>query len=335
MNLPLHVLFLGGTGNISTASVELLIARGHRVSILTRGKQAAPAGTRLLIADRHDEAAMRRAIGGDWPDVVINFIGYTPAEIALDHAVFAGHIQHYLFISTTMVYAVPRRHLPLTEDSARGNPFSPYAQQKHVCEDWLLEKWRNGKFPVTIVRPSHTYGPTWLPNPIKSSSFVPLLRLQAGQPVFVHDDGQGLWTLTAASDFATGLAGLLGRAETVGEAFHITSDEVLTWNQIYAEIIRAADVRQPEILKIPTSFLCELMPALREKLPADKAEPGVFDNAKIKRFVPEFACRKAFRTGIVESLAWFRAESARQVRDAETDGIFERACSAWKTRGST
>jgi nucleoside-diphosphate-sugar epimerase len=231
-----------------------------------------------------------------------------------------------------MVYAVPRRHLPLTEDGARGNPLSPYAQQKHVCEDWLLEKWRSEKFPVTIVRPSHTYGPTWLPNPIKSSSFVPLLRLEAGQPVFVHDDGQGLWTLTAASDFAVGLAGLLGRAETLGEAFHITSDEVLTWNQIYAEICRAAGVRAPEILKIPTAFLCDLLPALREKLPADKAEPGVFDNAKIKRFVPEFECRKNFRAGIAESVAWLRADERRQVRDAETDGIFGRACAAWRVR---
>lgn len=332
MNNPLYILFLGGTGNISTAVVELLVARGHRVGVLTRGTQAAPAGVCQLTADRHDADAMRRAIGGDWPDVVINFIGYTPAELALDHAVFAGHIRHYLFISTTMVYAVPRRQLPLTEEGARGNPFSPYAQQKHLCEDWLLEKWRAEKFPVTIVRPSHTYGPRWIPNPVRSSSYAPVARLERGQPIFVHDDGQGLWTLTAASDFATGLAGLVGRAETCGEAFHITSDEVLTWNQIYAEIIRAAGVRQAEILKIPTPFLCRVCPSLQEKLPADKAEPGVFDNAKIKRFVPDFACRKTFRTGIAESLAWFHADPARQVADPETDAIFESACSAWLAR---
>lgn len=329
-----HVLFLGGTGNISTAVVELLLARGHRVSVLTRGRQPVPAGAHLLVADRHDEDPVRRVIGGDWPDVVINFIGYTPTEIALDHALFAGHICQYVFISTTMVYAVPRRYLPLTEDTSRGNPLSPYAQQKYVCEDWLMEKWRVEKFPVTIVRPSHTYGPTWLPNPIKSSSFALLQRLEQNRPVFVHDNGQGLWTLTAASDFAVGLAGLLGRAETLGEAFHITSDEVLTWNQIYAEICRAVGVRSPEILKIPTPFLCELIPALREKLPADKAEPGVFDNAKIKRFVPEFTCRKSFRAGIIESVAWFRADPKRQIRDAETDGIFERACAAWKIRAN-
>ena len=329
MSAPLHILFLGGTGNISTAAVELLVARGHRVGVLTRGRQPLPAGAHALIADRHDEAAMRRAIGNDWPDVVINFIGYTPAEIALDHALFAGHIRHYIFISTTMVYAVPRRHLPLTEDTPRGNPLSPYAQQKHVCEDWLMEKWRTEKFPLTIVRPSHTYSARWIPNPIKSSSYTPVARLERGQPVFVHDDGQGLWTLTAASDFAVGLAGLVGRTETLGEAFHITSDEVLTWNQIYAELIRAAGVRDAQVLKIPSAFLCELLPALREKLPADKAEPGVFDNAKIKRFVPDFACRKNFRTGIAESIAWFHADPARQIHDAETEAIFDRACAAW------
>ena len=329
----MHLLFLGGTGNISTAVVELLLARGHRISILTRGRQAAPVGVRLLAADRHDEAAMRHVVGNDWPDVVVNFIGYTPEEVALDHALFAGHIRQYLFISTAMVYAKPHRHLPLTEDGPRGNPFSPYAQKKQVCEDWLLERWRTEKFPVTIVRPSHTYSPHWIPNPVRSSSYTPIARLERGQPIFVHDDGQGLWTLTAASDFAVGLAGLVGRDDVLGEAFHITSDEVLTWNQIYAEMIRAAGLRNPEVLKIPTAFACQVCPSLREKLPADKAEPGVFDNAKIKRFVPEFSCRKNFRTGIAESIAWFRADPARQMVDPETNGIFEAVCTAWKARG--
>ena len=332
MASPLHVLFIGGTGNISTAVVELLIARGQRVSVLTRGKQAAPTGACLLVADRHDEAAMRRAIANDWPDVVLNFIGYTPEEVALDHAFFTGHIRQYIFISTAMVYAKPHHRLPLTEDGPRGNPFSPYAQKKQVCEDWLLEKWRAEKFPVTIVRPAHTYSPRWIPNPVRSSSYTPIARLERGQPLFVHDDGQGLWTLTAASDFAVGLAGLVDRADTLGEAFHITSDEVLTWNQIYAEIVRAAGVRNPEILKIPAEFACQLCPVLRERLPADKAEPGIFDNAKIKRFVPEFECRKNFRAGIAESVAWFRADPARQAVDPETDGIFSAVCAAWQAR---
>ena len=332
MNNPLHVLFLGGTGNISTEVVQRLVIQGHNVSVLTRGNQPAPAGVRLLVADRHDEAVVRRAIGSDWPDVVINFIGRVDEEVALDHALFAGHIRQYIFISTAMVYAKPTRRLPLTEDGPRGNPFSPYAQKKHVCEDWLLEKWHTEKFPVTIVRPSHTYGPRWIPNPIRSNNFTPIVRLERGQPIFIHDDGQGLWTMTAASDFAVGLAGLVGRTEALGEAFHITSDEVLTWNQIYAEMVRAAGLHHPEILKIPTEFACQICPVLRERLPADKAEPGVFDNAKIKRFVPEFECRKNFRTGIAESVAWFRADPVRQALDPETDSIFSAVCAAWQAR---
>ncbi|TAN37220.1 MAG: NAD-dependent epimerase/dehydratase family protein [Verrucomicrobia bacterium] len=326
----LHVLFLGGTGNISTSAVELLAARGHRISVLTRGKQPVPAGAHSLVADRHDEAALRRAIGDDWPDVVINFIGYTLEDVALDHALLAGRVRQYIFISTAMVYAKPHRHVPLTEDGPRGNPFSSYAQKKHTCEDWLWEKWRAEKFPVTIVRPSHTYGPHWIPNPVRSSSYTPIARLEHRQPIFVHNDGQGLWTLTAASDFAVGLAGLVGRDDALGEAFHITSDEVLTWNQIYAEVIRAAGVCDPKILKIPAEFICQICPPMTERLPADKAEPGVFDNAKIKRFVPEFECRKNFRAGIAESVAWFRADPARQALDPETDGIFSAVCAAWQ-----
>lgn len=329
----MHVLFLGGTGNISSAVVELLAAYGHRVSILTRGRHAAPIGVRLLAADRHDATAMRQALGADWPDVVVNFIGYTPEEVALDHALFAGRVRQYIFISTAMVYAKPHHRLPLTEDGPRGNPFSPYAQKKQACEDWLLERWRGGNFPVTIVRPSHTYGPHWIPNPVRSSGYTPLARLEQNQPIFVHDDGQGLWTLTAASDFAIGLAGLVGRNDVLGETFHITSDEVLTWNQIYAEIVRAAGVQAPNILKIPTQFICQVCPQMTERLPADKAEPGVFDNAKIKHFVPEFSCRKNFRTGIAEAVAWFRANPARQIVDPETNAIFESVDAAWRARG--
>jgi nucleoside-diphosphate-sugar epimerase len=332
MQERLHVLFIGGTGNISTAVVELLVARGHHVSIVTRGRQAAPAGARRLVAERHDATALRRVLAHDGPDVVLNFIGYTLEEVALDHALFAGRIRQYIFISTAMVYAVPHRHLPLTEAGPRGNPLSPYAQHKQACEDWLLEKWRTAKFPVTLVRPSHTYGPHWIPNPVRSGSYTPIARLERHQPLFVPNDGQGLWTLTAASDFAVGLAGLVGHPAALGEAFHITSDEVLTWNQIHAEIVRAAEIRDPEILKIPVEFACQLCPVLRERLPADKAEPGVFDNAKIKRFVPEFECRKNFRAGIAEALAWFRAEPARQTVDPETDGIFSAVCAAWQAR---
>ena len=276
---------------------------------------------------------MRRAIGGDWPEVVVNVLGYTPEEVQLDYSLFAGRIRQYLFISTAMVYAKPHRQLPLTEDSPRGNPLSDYAQQKHLCEDWLMERFRRDGFPVTIVRPSHTYSRRWIPNPVKSDNYTLVRRMEKGKPVFIHGDGQNLWTLTAASDFAVGVAGLVGRSEAAGETFHITSDEVLTWNQIYTEIIRAAGLREPEVLRVPVWFICRECPRMIHALPGDKAEHGVFDNAKIKRWVPEFACRKSFREGIAESVEWFRADPARQAVHPETDEVFEKVTAAWKARG--
>lgn len=325
----MHILFIGGTGNISHDCAALLAERGHRVSIVTRGRRAVPPRFHALVADRRDAAALRDAIAGDWPDVVINFLGYTPEDVRLDHDLFAGRVRQYIFISTAMVYAKPHRQLPLTEDSPRGNPFSDYAQQKQLCEDWLLDRWRAGRFPVTVVRPSHTYSHRWIPNPVKSEGYTLLKRMESGRPVFVHGDGQNLWTLTSTADFAVGLAGLAGHPDAPGEAFHITSDEALTWNQIYAEIARAAGLSHPDIRRIPVWFICREAPHLIGSLPGDKAEHGVFDNAKIKRWVPDFACRKSFRTGIAEAVHWFREDPARQVVNEEADAVFARVCAAW------
>ena len=333
MGDPGHILVLGGSGNLSTETAELLAVRGHRVSVATRGRRPAPAGVRALQADRQDPEALRRALREAEPEVVIDFLGYQTEDVARLHDLCAGRIRQYLFISTAMVYAKPHRQLPLTEASPRGNPFSPYAQRKQACEDWLLERWRSARFPVTIVRPSHTYSPRWIPNPVRSSSYTLLARLERSQPVFVHDGGRSLWTLTASSDFAVGLAGLVGRAEALGEAFHITSDEVQSWGQIYADILGAAGVRAPQVLDIPTPFICRVRPEMTERLPGDKAEPGVFDNSKIKQCVPDFICRKPFRAGIAEAVAWFRADPARQAVDPETDGIFADVCAAWLAQG--
>lgn len=327
----MNILFIGGTGNISTDCASLLAARGHNVSILTRGQRTVPPQFRALVAERHDAEAIRRAIGNDWPDVVINFLGYTPDDVKLDHEIFSGHIRHYIFISTAMVYAKPHRHLPITEESPRGNPFSDYAQQKQFCEDWLMDKFRTEKFPVTIVRPSHTYSHRWISNPVKSEGYTLLKRMEQGKPVFIHGDGQNLWTLTATTDFAVGIAGLAGNTQAAGETFHITSDEVLTWNQIFAETVRAAGLRDPEIMKIPTWFICRESPRMIGSLMGDKAEHGVFDNAKIKRWVPDFSCRKSYREGITEAVRWFRDDPARQTVNAEADAVFDQVCAAWKS----
>jgi len=287
-----------------------------------------PPQYRAVCADRKDAAAMKSALSGLQPDVVINFLGYEVSEIATDYELFKD-VGQYVFISTTSLYTKPTR-LPMTEESPKGNIWWDYAQKKLACEEWLLERWKTDRFPVTIIRPSHTYSNRWVPNPVSSASYTFAARLEKGKPVFVPGDGENPWTLTAASDFAVGLAGLVGRADALGEAFHITSDEVLTWNQIGREIASALGVSQPEIVPVPVEFICQTAPQLTGTLKGDKAHPGIFDNAKIRRFVPEFKCKKPFRVGVRESVAWLRANPEKQNLNPKVDDMCEQIVAAWR-----
>ncbi len=320
----MKLLFIGGTGNISTECAALLYQRGHQIALVTRGRHPAPPEYQTIRADRKDPAAMRAALAGVNPDVVFNFLGYETADLQIDYQLFAGRVSQYIFISTATVYAKPHQKLPLTEDAPVGNVWSEYAQKKLACEQWLLERWRQDRFPVTIVRPSHTYSKRWVPNPVSSASYTFAARIEAGKPVFVPDDGENPWTMTAASDFAVGLAGLTGRKEALGEAFHITSDEVLTWNQICAEIGAALGVTSPNIIKIPTDLICQAAPELTGTIKGDKANPGVFDNSKIKRLVPEFQGRKPFRVGIRESVSWLRAHPEEQNLSPQVEAMIDK-----------
>jgi nucleoside-diphosphate-sugar epimerase len=329
----MQILFIGGTGNISTDCAALLHERGHEILVVSRGRSAVPAEYRTVVADRKDAAAFRAALGGLKPEVVINFLGFDLPEVQADYERFRGAIRQYVFISSATVYARPPARLPFTEESPVGNTWWDYAQKKLACEEWLRQRWAEDGFPVTIVRPSHTYSKRWVPNPVSSASFTFAARLARGRPVFVPGDGQTPWTLTATSDFAVGLAGLVGHPEALGEAFHITSDEVLTWNQIAAEI--AAAVAEPggkpvppEIVPVPIEVICRVAPHLTGTLKGDKAHPGIFDNAKIKRFVPGFQCRKPFRAGVRESVAWLRAHPAEQNLKPELDDLIERILAA-------
>jgi nucleoside-diphosphate-sugar epimerase len=328
----MKILFIGGTGNISTDCAALLHERGHEILVLTRGRAEVPPGYRSIVADRKDGAAMRAALKGVQPEVVLNFLGYDLPEVRADYELFQGAVRQYVFISSTVVYAKPSRRLPQTEEGPFGNPFWDYAQKKLACEQWLLRQHKEAGFPVTIVRPSHTYSKRWVPNAISSGSYTFATRLERGKPVFVHGDGECPWTLTASADFAVGLAGLVGKPEAVGEAFHITSDEVLTWNQIYAEIAAAVGAEAPRIVKVPTDFICRHAPQLTGTLKGDKAHPGVFDNAKIKRFVPEFRCRTPFRLGVRESVRWLREHPGQQNLKPELDALIERVLAAWERR---
>ena len=324
----MKILFIGGSGNISAECAALLHERGHEIFVVSRGRSTVPHEYRTIQADRKDPAAMRGALQGVQPEVIINFIGYDVSDVQVDYELFQGGVRQYIFISSTTVYSRPPQRLPWTEEAPLGNPLWDYAQKKLECEQWL--RIVKTGFPVTIVRPSHTYSKRWIPNPVSSSSYTFAARLEQGKPVFVHDDGENPWTLTAASDFAVGLAGLVGDSRAVGEAFHITSDEALTWNRIYAEIAAALGVEAPQIVKVPTKFICQIAPELTGTLKGDKAQPGVFDNSKIKRFVPEFRCRKPFGIGIRESVAWLREHPDQQNLNPQVDVMIDKVLAAWE-----
>jgi nucleoside-diphosphate-sugar epimerase len=328
------ILFLGGTGNISADCAALLHQRGHEIQVVSRGHSPVPPQYRALRAERKDPAALRAAVRSAAPEVVINFLGYELSDVQTDYELFQGEIRQYLFISSTSVYARPSKRLPLTEDAALGNCFWEYARLKQACEEWLGQRWAQERFPVTIVRPSHTYSRQWIPNPLSSSSYTFAARLEQGQAVYVPDNGENPWTLTATADFAVGLAGLVGHPAALGEVFQITSDEVLTWNGIYAEIAAALGVSAPTVVPVPTDFICQVAPQMTGTLKGDKAQPGVFDNSKIKRFVPEFQGRKPFRVGVHESVAWLRENPARRTVNPQLDALCAKVVAAWQQRQS-
>jgi len=327
--MSMKILFIGGTGNISADCAELLQSRGHNIEILSRGRVPVPAGVTAVTADRKDLASMRRALQGSTPDVVINFVGYEDSDVALDFELFQGKLRQYVFISSATVYEKPPSRLPITEKTPKGNPFWEYAQKKLASEQWLCRAREENGFPVTIVRPSHTYSKRWIPNPLSSSSYTFAARLEQGKPVYVPDQGENPWTLTAASDFAIGLAGLVGNPKALGEDFHLTSDEVLTWNQIVLEIADALNVKSPNIVKIPTDYICQVAPQMIGSLKGDKSHPGVFDNSKVKQFVPEFSCRKPFRLGICESVNWLRQHPEQQNLNPRMDALCDEILNAW------
>jgi len=308
--------------------------RGHEILVLTRGRSSVPSNYRAVQADRRDAPAIRTALSGERVDVVLNFLGYELADVQTDFELFRDRVQQYIFISSATVYAKPPAQLPITEACPLGNPFWDYAQKKIASEEWLNAQHQQNGFPVTIVRPSHTYSKRWIPNPVSSAGYAFAARLEQGKPAIVPNDGQNPWTLTASSDFAVGLAGLIGRPDAVGQAFHITSDEVLTWNQIVEEIARAVGTTSPQILKIPVDFICSVVPEMIGTLKGDKIYPGVFDNSKIKRFVPEFRCTKLFRKGLQESIDWLRKNPA-EAANPKVDQICDAVIAAWNSAQSS
>jgi nucleoside-diphosphate-sugar epimerase len=334
----MRVLFIGGTGFISTAVSRLAVERGMELYLLNRGRReaerglAAPPGSRSLVADIHDPAGMQRTLDGMDFDVVVDWIAYTPDDIERDLRVFSGRTKQFVFISSASAYQKPPAHYLITESTPLANPHWQYSRDKIACEERLLQAYREEGFPVTIVRPSLTYDPN-LPIAIGGWGCYTLAdRMLRGQPIIVHGDGSSLWVVTHAEDFGRAFLGLLGNERAVGHAFHITSDEVLTWDQIYRTIANALGV-EARIVHISSDFIASVAPEMAGGLLGDKTWSAVFDNSKIKAWVPGWQAVIPFREGIRRTLAWFGEDEKRRRIDAEVNAQMDRILAAYEHPG--
>jgi nucleoside-diphosphate-sugar epimerase len=264
-------------------------------------------------------------------DVVVDWIAYTPEDIERDLALFRGRVGQYIFISSASAYQKPPAHYVITESTPLCNPFWDYSRNKIACEERLMRAYREENFPVTIVRPSLSYDPNF-PIAIGGWGCYTLAdRLKKGRPIIVHGDGSALWVVTHAEDFARGILGLFGNGKALGHAFHITSDEVLTWNQIYQTIAEALGM-EANIVHIPSDFIVRVVPRMTGSLLGDKSWSAVFDNSKIKSFVPGFQAVIPFREGIRRTLAWFDADDKRRRVDPAVNEEMDRILQAFAER---
>lgn len=316
----MKILFIGGSGVISRAVTQQTIAAGHELWLLNRGRHRPVEGARTLVADMTDVAGARAALHGHTWDVVVQWIAFAPDDIRRDLGLFRDSTRQYIFISSASVYQKPPAPPYLiTESTPRVNPHWDYSRKKIACELELEAAHAATCFPCTIVRPSLTYGDDQIPLVLNAwqQPWTAIDRMRRGAPLIIPGDGTSLWTITHNSDFAQGLIGLFGQPAALGQAFHITSDEALTWNQIFAATAAAAGVTAPKFVHMTSDFIISCVPAVEGTLLGDKAVSAVFDNTKLKRLVPGFAAKTPFATGIRRTLAWFEADSSRQQIDAE------------------
>ena len=314
----MKVLFIGGTGNISTSVSKLAVSRGVELHLLNRGKRTSGiTGAKSMSGDITDHAISAVLKDHFW-DVVVNWIAYTEQDIERDYRLFRGKTKQYIFISSASAYQRPLSYPIVTESTPLANPFWQYSRNKIACEMKLNAFYRDDNFPVTIVRPSLTYD-TVIPVPIGGwNQYTVVDRMKKGKKIIVHGDGSSLWTNTHAEDFAKGFVGLLGHQQAIGQSFHITSDELLTWNQIHEALAEAAGCKA-HIVHVSSDVLAKYDEELLGSLVGDKGTSTVFDNSKIKRFVPDFVATIPFHEGIQRTIRWFEADPARMVVKEQTN----------------
>lgn len=331
----MKVLFIGGTGLLSSACSELALKQGHELFILNRsqsGKYRLPAGAQSLRADVHGSFDdLRNTLGSLHFDSVVDWIAYTPADIERDIKLFSGKTRQFVFISSASAYQKPPANYLITEDTPLKNPFWQYSRDKIACENRLMEEYRKNGFPVTIIRPSLTYGPSQIPLSVGSweRPYTVVDRIKKGKKLIIPGDGTSLWVLTWNGDFARGFLGIIGNDDAIGESFHITSDEVLTWNRIYFELFEALGV-EPNIVHIPSDLIAAYWPHAVGSLIGDKSNSAVFDNSKIKKFVPEFHCEVPWSDGVRRAIAWHEADDSRMSIDTEANEVWDRILAAYQ-----
>ncbi len=325
----MKVLFIGGTGTISTAVSRLVVEKGIELYHLNRGQRATPvAGVKTLIGDIHQPESLLKALEGQQFDVVVDWIAFKPEDIERDLALFRGKVKQFIFISSASAYQKPVSRPIITESTPLCNPYWEYSRNKIACEDQLMAAYREDGFPITIVRPSHTYDFN-LPLSIGSgATYTVPDRMKKGLPVVVHGDGTSLWVVTHSEDFARGFIGLLGNLQAIGHAFHITTDEVLTWNQIYDTLADALGVKA-NVVHISSDFIAKVAPEMGPGLVGDKAHSVIFDNSKIKAFVPEFKAVIPFREGVRRTLAWLEGDGKRLAINESTNDEMDRILAAY------
>ena len=322
-------MFIGGTGIISSGCAPLAVEKGIDLYLLNRGQttRPVPEAAHILHGDIRDINSAEKALGDIKFDVVVNWVAYSPEHIETDLKLFKNRTSQYIFISSASAYQTPPVSLPVTESTPLCNPFWDYSQGKIACEDRLMKAYREDNFPITIVRPSHTYDWTALPF---EGGYTVVDRMRKGKKVIVHGDGSSLWVLTHHKDFAKGFIGLLGNSHAIGEAFTITSDELLTWNQIFEITARAAGT-EARIIHIPSDVIAKYNPNWGAGLLGDKTHSMVFDNSKIKSIVPDFSATIPYSLGVKEIIAWYDADPSRQVVDKNFDEQMDEIITAFES----
>jgi nucleoside-diphosphate-sugar epimerase len=326
----MKVLFIGGTGNISSAVSKLAVSSGIDLYLLNRGKtKQIIFGAKTITCDITKINELKKSLNNQQWDVVVNWIAYTVEDIKRDIELFYGKTKQYIFISSASVYQKPLSYPIITESTPLANPFWEYSRNKIACEDKLNKAYREKNFPVTIVRPSHTYD-TVIPVSVGSwDDYTIMDRMEKGKKIIVHGDGTSLWTLTHSEDFARAFIGLLGHKQAIGHAFHITSDEILNWNQIY-EIMGSSIGVKVNIIHIPSDFICKFDESQVGNLFGDKAYSVIFDNSKIKTFVPGFTATISFKEGFKKTLAWFNDNPEYKTINANVNRMMDRIINAYE-----